>query len=91
MASGLIPAALRPHVYIFYSCVRAADDVADDPVLPAEEKARLLTAMDQALLEAIKKKEIDPDDAYHHATDKKQFQQFVSSPETVPKTALLAG
>ena len=47
--------------------------------------------MDQALLEAVKKKEIDPDDAYHHATDKKQFQQFVSSPDTTPKMALLAG
>jgi twitching motility protein PilT len=47
--------------------------------------------MDQALLEAIKNKQIDPDDAYHHATDKRQFQQYVSNPETLPKTALLAG
>ena len=53
VASRLIPAALRPHVHIFYLCVRAADDVADDPDLPAEEKTRLLTAMDQALLDKI--------------------------------------
>lgn len=50
VASRLIPAALRPHVHVFYLCVRAADDVADDPDLPGEEKTRLLTAMDQALL-----------------------------------------
>ena len=53
VASRLIPAALRPHVHIFYLCVRAADDVADDPDLPVEEKTRLLTAMDQALLDKI--------------------------------------
>ena len=28
VASRLIPAALRPHVHLFYLCVRAADDVA---------------------------------------------------------------
>lgn len=50
VASRLIPAALRPHVHTFYLCVRAADDVADDPHLASEEKTRLLTAMDQALL-----------------------------------------
>jgi squalene synthase HpnC len=50
VASRLIPAALRPHVHTFYFCVRAADDVADDPDLPPEEKTRLLTAMDTALL-----------------------------------------
>jgi squalene synthase HpnC len=53
VASRLIPAALRPHVHTFYLCVRAADDVADDPDLPAEEKTRLLTAMDQALLDQV--------------------------------------
>ena len=50
VASRLIPAALRPHVHVLYWCVRAADDVADDPDLPAEEKNRLLKAMDLALL-----------------------------------------
>lgn len=49
VASRLIPAALRPHVYVFYNCVRAADDVADDPDLSAEEKTRLLMKMDLAL------------------------------------------
>ncbi len=44
--------------------------------------------MDQALLDAIKNKQIDPDDAYLHATDKKQFQRFVSNPELLPQVNL---
>jgi twitching motility protein PilT len=44
--------------------------------------------MDQALLEAINNKEIDPDDAYLHATDKKLFQRFVTNPELLPQVAL---
>ena len=49
VASRLISAALRPHVHAFYRCVRAADDVADDPNMTPEGKTRLLTAMDEAL------------------------------------------
>lgn len=44
--------------------------------------------MDQALLEAIKNKEIDPDDAFVYATDKKQFQRFVTNPELLPQVNL---
>jgi twitching motility protein PilT len=44
--------------------------------------------MDQALMEAIKNKEIDPDDAYIHATDKKQFQQYVSNTDILPSINL---
>lgn len=44
--------------------------------------------MDQALMEAIQNKEIDPDDAYVHATDKKQFQRFVTNPELIPQVNL---
>ena len=44
--------------------------------------------MDQALLEALKKKEIDADDAYLHATDKKQFQRYVSNPDLLPQINL---
>ena len=46
VASRLIPAALRPHVHSFYFCVRAADDVADDPEMSPDEKTRLLTSLD---------------------------------------------
>ena len=49
VASRLIPARLRRHVHLFYLCVRAADDVADDGARPAEEKTALLTEMDQVL------------------------------------------
>lgn len=49
VASVLVPKALRPHVHIFYLCVRAADDIADAPDIPPEEKTRLLTVMDEAL------------------------------------------
>lgn len=44
--------------------------------------------MDQALLEALKNKQIDPDDAYLHAVDKKQFQRFVSNPDILPQINL---
>ena len=44
--------------------------------------------MDQALMEALKNKEIDPDDAYIHSTDKKAFQQFVSNADLLPKMDL---
>ncbi|MBT5050596.1 MAG: squalene/phytoene synthase family protein [Rhodospirillaceae bacterium] len=49
VASRLIPAALRPHVHLFYLCVRAADDVADDGDMEPERKMQLLTEMDEAL------------------------------------------
>jgi len=46
--------------------------------------------MDQALLEAVQSKTIDPDDAYLYALDKRPFQKFVTDPQVVPKVALLA-
>jgi twitching motility protein PilT len=44
--------------------------------------------MDQALLEAIQNKEIDPDHAYLFATDKKQFQRFVTDSDLLPQMNL---
>lgn len=44
--------------------------------------------MDQALLDAVNKKEIDPDEAYLHATDKQQFQRFVTNPDLLPQVNL---
>jgi twitching motility protein PilT len=40
--------------------------------------------MDQALLAAISAKEIDPEQAYAYASDKRQFQRFVSDIPFVP-------
>lgn len=44
--------------------------------------------LDQALLKAVQNKEVDPDDAYLHATDKKLFQRFVTNPELLPQVNL---
>ena len=40
--------------------------------------------LDSALLEAIRKKEIDPDDAIRFANDKKKFERFVTNTDVVP-------
>ena len=44
--------------------------------------------MDQALLDAIQRKEIDPDDAYRFAHDKKKFHRFVTDTEMIPALEL---
>ena len=41
--------------------------------------------MDQALLDAIQKKKIDPDDAIRFATDRKKFQRFATTTDFVPQ------
>ena len=45
--------------------------------------------LDQALLEGVQAKEVDPDDAYLHAQDKKLFQRFVTDRRLVPQVALV--
>ncbi len=40
--------------------------------------------MDQALLDSIRAKEVDPDDAFRYALDKKKFQRFVTDSDIVP-------
>ncbi len=40
--------------------------------------------MDQALLDAVNAKEIDPDDAIRYANDKSKFQRFVTNTDLVP-------
>ena len=75
VASRLIPAALRPHVHIFYLCVRAADDVADDGELPPERKMALLTEMDEAL-QGIR----SPDDITKFASDHRASAEATGVP-----------
>jgi twitching motility protein PilT len=41
--------------------------------------------LDQALMEAINRRLVDPDDAYRFAVDKKQFARFVTNSGVVPK------
>jgi twitching motility protein PilT len=47
--------------------------------------------LDMALLTAIRAKEIDPDDAFAYATDKRQFQNFVTDTTILPKLDLATG
>ncbi|MDB5405716.1 MAG: squalene synthase HpnC [Rhodospirillales bacterium] len=49
VGSFLIRRDLRPHVHVFYKFARAADDIADSAVLPAEEKVRRLDRMGEIL------------------------------------------
>ncbi len=42
--------------------------------------------LDQALLAAINAREIDPDEAYAYASDKRPFQKFVSDSDLLPKS-----
>ena len=44
--------------------------------------------MDQALLAAVQAKEVDPDDAYVYANDKKLFARFVTDVSILPKLDL---
>ncbi len=43
-----------------------------------------MQSMDQALLEAIDANEVDPEDAYRYAIEKKNFHRFVSGSEILP-------
>lgn len=40
--------------------------------------------MDQALLQAIEAKEVDPDDAFRYALDKRRFQRYVTDTSILP-------
>jgi len=42
--------------------------------------------MDQALLDAIARREIDPDDAYRYATDRRKFERFVTDTTVLTST-----
>ena len=50
VGSALIAPRLRPHVHAYYAFARAADDIADNAVLPAAEKLARLDAMEALLL-----------------------------------------
>jgi squalene synthase HpnC len=51
VGSWLLPAALRPHVAIYYAFARAIDDIADNPALAAEDKIARLAAFEAALVD----------------------------------------
>jgi twitching motility protein PilT len=47
--------------------------------------------LDQALLAAVQAKEIDADDAYVYASDKKLFSRYVTDTSVLPKLDLAPG
>ncbi|NNC77488.1 MAG: PilT/PilU family type 4a pilus ATPase [Woeseiaceae bacterium] len=47
--------------------------------------------LDQALLDAINAKQIDPDDAYRFSNDKKKFQRFVTNTDLLPTLEIGGG
>jgi len=47
-----------------------------------------MQTMDHALLEGIKNKQFDPDDAFRFATDKNLFQRFITDTSMLPKIEL---
>jgi squalene synthase HpnC len=49
VGSFLIRKDLRPHVHAFYRFARNADDIADNPDLPADDKVRRLDRMGEIL------------------------------------------
>jgi squalene synthase HpnC len=53
VGSFLIRADLRPHVHSFYRFARAADDIADNPLLEPSEKLRRLNRFDEALMNPV--------------------------------------
>jgi twitching motility protein PilT len=44
-----------------------------------------MSLLDQSLLTAITAREIDPDDAYNYALEKKAFQKYVTDTSVLPK------
>jgi squalene synthase HpnC len=51
VGSWLLPAALRPHVAVYYAFARAIDDIADNPALAPGDKIERLSAFEAALLD----------------------------------------
>ncbi|MCC7166476.1 MAG: squalene/phytoene synthase family protein, partial [Rhodospirillales bacterium] len=50
VGSFLLPAWARPHVAAYYRFARTADDIADHPTLPSDQKVAGLKAMGEALV-----------------------------------------
>jgi twitching motility protein PilT len=67
----------------------STDKIYQIPMKLETGRAQGMQLLDQALLEAVQRKQIDPDDAYRHAQDKKPFQRFVTDPHLLPKISLV--
>ncbi len=65
-----------------------SDKIYQIPTQLQTGRTQGMQLLDQALMEALQANEIDPDDAYRYAVDKKQFQRFVTDPNLLPKVDL---
>lgn len=52
-------------------------------------KSQGMQQMDQALLDGINAKQIDPDDAYRYANDRKKFEKFVTDTTVLPVSSVI--
>lgn len=66
----------------------ASGKVFQLPAILQTGREKGMQLMDQALLEALNAKLIDPDDAYIHAVEKQQFQRFVTNSDLLPQMNL---
>jgi twitching motility protein PilT len=67
------------------------DQTHQVPSLLQTGKDQGMQLMDQALLDAIAAKEIDPDDAIRFASDKNKFKRYVTDTDLVPTLDIAAG
>jgi twitching motility protein PilT len=54
-------------------------------------KSEGMQLMDQALIDAVTAKLIDPDDAYRYASDRKKFERFVTDTTVLPGMSIGKG
>lgn len=69
MASWLLPARMRPHVAAIYAFARAADDFADEPGMPDDERLRLLDEWGEGLRGNATKATAPVFQALHHTIE----------------------
>jgi twitching motility protein PilT len=62
----------------------ATDQTHQIPAQLLTGKSQGMQLMDQALLEGINSRLIDPDDAYRYANDRKKFERFVTDTTVLP-------
>jgi twitching motility protein PilT len=69
----------------------SADQTHQIPSQLQTGKDQGMQLLDQALLDSIAAKQIDPNDAIRFANDKKKFQRYVTDTDLVPTLALGSG
>jgi twitching motility protein PilT len=68
-----------------------ADQTHQIPSQLQTGKDRGMQLLDQALLDAVQAKRIDPNDAIRYAIDKKKFERFVTDTDILPTLGLGPG